>query len=81
MKSYNLKLKNNHLFPFMVNILEAITLDTSAISFKSHSRSPGFPLLVSLNNASHTLDSFADFREWVKKLIKSLFELAEFAST
>jgi len=61
-------------------MLEAKILATSTNSLNNHFNSSWFPLLVSLNNVSQTLDSLADFRAWVKKLIKSFLELAELAS-
>ncbi len=61
-------------------MLEAKILDISISSSSSHFNSFWFPLFISLNNVSHIFDSLDDFREWVKKLIKSFLELAEFAS-
>ena len=71
----------NYRFPFMVSILAATTLAISISSFRSQSNSVRSPLFVSRKSASQTFDSLADLREYVKKFIKSFFELAESAST
>ena len=61
-------------------MLDARIFAISISSFSNHSNSFLSPLLVSLSRQSQTFDSFADFNEWVKKLIKSFLELAELAS-
>ena len=53
----------NHLFPFIVIILEARTLAISMSSLKSQFSSSTLPFPVSRSKVSQTLDSLADFSE------------------
>ena len=52
----------NYFLPFIVRILDAIIFAISANSSNNHCSSFAFPFFVSLNNAIHTFDSFADFK-------------------
>ena len=62
-------------------MLDAKIFDISINSAINHSNSFVFPLPVSFIKEIQTFDSLADFKECVKKFIKSFFELAELAST
>ena len=79
MENYNSQIKN-YLLPFSVKILVAIILHISINSFSNQPSSVLSPFDKSLSNVSQTFDSFPDFNECVKKLIKSFFDEAEFAS-
>jgi len=60
-------------------MLEAITLEISINSSINNFNSFLSPLSVSLSKVNQTFDSFEDFKECVKKFVKSFLELAEFA--
>lgn len=61
----------NYFLPFKVKILDAHMLDISINSPKNQFNSSPAPFPVSLIRKIHTLNSLADFNEWVKKFIKS----------
>ena len=74
---YSLK----YYLPFNIRTLEPIILDISKSSFNNELILSLSLLPVSLKRASQNFDSLADFKEWVKKFRKSLFELPVIAST
>ena len=70
----------NYRLPFNVIMLEAKMFAISISSLSNQLISARSPFPTSRIKVNQTLDSLADLREWVKKLVKSFREAAAVAS-
>ena len=66
----------NYFLPLSVKILEAKIFAISLSSFKNQAASCGFTRPLSRSSTNHSLLSFADLSDVLKKLVKSFLLLA-----